>query len=519
MTDPIRSIRIAYGSESGNAQALAQDLFGQAFLQKYDLHFSDLNGLDLSALGADSLLLIITSSFGEGGPPANADNFSDGLRALGSLPIRYCVFGLGDTSYPAFCGFSKALAAALAQKQARPLIEPVEADLDYWAIYRQWLPLLQTALENPPDRPLTHRLSVTAYGRNAAYAAPVISCGHMAASAPEAYRLRLDLAGSGIAYQAGDLLYVNVSQPDALLDEYAAYFGSEQARTLLKHKELRLLDKTLLRTLAKICDSAELKDLLKISNKKALEQFLYGHDLLDVLRTFDPGRKITLAQLAEAAADINPRAYSAATCGRACPDHIEICVRRIRYRLGGRDYEGTASSLLCGMAAGGRVEVFAKSNTNFHLPASGHAPIVMIGAGTGIAPFIGFLQNLASAAPRPESHLFFGERREAADFLYREELQAYLEQGVLTGLYTAFSRDGAEKYYVQDALYAQSRLVWDLIQRGAYFYICGGKDMAKAVEGTLIRISEETGGRSGGNLFDNIVADLTGAGRLRKDVY
>ena len=107
MTDPIRSIHIAYGSESGNAQALAQDLHGQAFLQKYDLHLSDLNSLDLSALGADSLLLVITSSFGEGGPPSNADGFSDGLRALGSLPVRYCVFGLGDTSYPAFCGFSK----------------------------------------------------------------------------------------------------------------------------------------------------------------------------------------------------------------------------------------------------------------------------------------------------------------------------------------------------------------------------------------------------------------------------
>ena len=132
----------------------------------------------------------------------------------------------------------------------------------------------------------------------------------MAASEPEVYRLRLDLTGSGIAYQAGDLLYVNASQPDALLDEYAAYFGSEEARTLLKHKELRLLDKTLLRGLAKICDNAELKNLLKISNKKALEQYIHGHDLLDVLRTFDPDKKITLAQLAEAAADINPRASS-----------------------------------------------------------------------------------------------------------------------------------------------------------------------------------------------------------------
>lgn len=519
MTDPIRSIHIAYGSESGNAQALAQDLHGQAFLQKYDLHLSDLNSLDLSALGADSLLLVITSSFGEGGPPSNADGFSDGLLALGSLPVRYCVFGLGDTSYPAFCGFSKSLAAALAEKQAQALIDPVEADLDYWAIYRQWLPLLQTALENPTGRPLTHRLSVTAYGRNTAYSAQVLSCERMAASEPEVYRLRLDLTGSGIAYQAGDLLYVNVSQPDALLDEYAAYFGSEEARTLLKHKELRLLDKTLLRGLAKICDNAELKNLLKISNKKALEQYIHGHDLLDVLRTFDPDKKITLAQLAEAAADINPRAYSAATCGRTHPDHIEICVRRIRYRLDGRDYQGTASSLLCGIAAGSRIEVFAKSNTNFHLPASGNAPIVMIGAGTGIAPFVGFLQNLTSAAPRPESYLFFGERREAADFLYREELQAYLEQGVLTGLYTAFSRDGAEKYYVQDALRAQGRLVWALIERGAYFYICGGKNMAKAVEETLIHISEEIGGRTGGNMFDNIVADLTGAGRLLKDVY
>ncbi|QIW14974.1 sulfite reductase [Pasteurellaceae bacterium RH1A] len=515
----IYQVHIAYGSESGNAQALATQLANQDFLQKYAPTLATLNDTDPSQLDSQTLLVIITSSFGDGEPPANAEDFAEKLANLTACPFPYVLFGLGDVTYDKFCGYSKALHTQLQAKQARTLIEPVEADLNYQEIFKHWLPLLEEALANPPEQPLSHQLSVQVYDENTTFEAEVLEIKHLAQSEPEVYHLRLSLKDSGIFYQAGDLIYVRVEQSQSLLEEFAKWFQNPTACDLLRHKELRLLSKNVLRDLNKIMGSAELKDLLKISNKKALESYLYGRDALDVLRDFDPEKKVGLADLSEVLANLTARAYSISSCGKTHPDYVDLCIRHIYYTLGERNYQGTASHYLASLQAGQKVQIFAKANPNFRLPEALKSPIVMIGAGTGIAPAIGFLQSLEAQGSPVASYLFFGERHQAKDFLYEAELEAFKAKGVLTELFTAFSRDQAEKIYVQDALKAEADLVWSLIKEGAYFYVCGSKAMSKALDEALIEIADRVGGQPYVDDFNNIVAELVAAGRLLRDVY
>lgn len=516
---PISHLHIALGSESGNAEKLAQQLAQQPFLQAYQPAISTLNEVDLTTLAENSLLLVITSSFGDGEPPANADNFAENLENSTACAFRYAVFGLGDVTYDKFCGFSKQIDAQLQAKQAQPLIDRVDADLNYQEIFKLWLPLLEQALQQPSEQALTHNLSVQVYGEDAAFEAEVLEIKHLAQSDPAVYHLRLSLKESGIFYQAGDLIYVRVQQPDSLLAEYSAWFGDNTAAEQLRHKELRLLSKNVLRDIQKITGSAELKDLTKISNKKALEQYLYGHDLLDVLRKFDAEKKVTLADLGEILSNLSARAYSISSCSKTYPDYVDLCVRHVSYELDGRRYHGTASNYLVQRQAGDLVSIFAKANPNFRLPETLNAPIVMIGSGTGIAPHIAFLQALKQKNTGVKSYLFFGERYRAKDFLYQVELEGYLADSTLTQLFTAFSRDQVGKFYVQDALAQQRTLIWSLIQQGAYFYICGSKAMSKAVDAELIKIADEVGNQTYVDDFNNIIAQLVAENRLLRDVY
>ncbi|AHG76562.1 sulfite reductase (NADPH) alpha subunit [Mannheimia varigena USDA-ARS-USMARC-1296] len=515
----ITHIHIAYGSESGNTEKLAHQLAQQSFLNHYSTSLSTLNETDLTAFNPNTLLLILTSSFGDGEPPENADEFAEKLENLTACNVKYAIFGLGDITYNKFCGYSKQLACLLQAKQAQAIIERVDADLNYQEIFKQWLPLVEQALAQPNEFPIPHQLSVQAYGEESTYQAEVIEIKHLAQSEPAVYHLRLSLKESGIFYQAGDLIYVKVTQPDSLLSEYANWFNDTNAIEQLRHKELRLLSKNVLRDVQKICGSAELKDLTKISNKKALEQYLYGHDLLDVLRDFDPNKTVTLADLDTILSNLSARAYSISSCGKTHPDYVDLCIRHVYYQLDGRDYQGTASDYLAKLQAGDFVSIFVKANPNFRLPEDLTAPVVMIGSGTGIAPHIAFLQALGSQYSNIESYLFFGERYREKDFLYQNELERYLANGVLTQLFTAFSRDQAEKFYVQGSLAEQAELIWTLIKKGAYFYICGSKAMSKAVDAKLIKIADQIGGEAYIDDFNNVIARLVAEGRLMRDVY
>lgn len=515
---PFSHLHIAYGSESGRSKQLARQLTQQPFLATIPHTFSSLNETDLSALTPQSLLLVITSSFGDGEAPANAIDFADVLAKQPACDFHYAIFGLGDTSYEQFCGYSKQLDSLLREKSARPLIARVDADLNYQAIFSQWLLLLEQTLNQPVGSTVEHSLSVKVYDEKISYAAQVLEIKHLADSEPPVYHLRLSLEGSGIFYQAGDLIYVQAPTDSGLLEQLNEWFNDPSAAEILQYKELRLLTKNVLRDVAKMGDNAELKALTKISNKKALEAYLYGHDVLDLLQDFDSQKQISLSDLSEILPNIAPRAYSISSCGKSHPDYVDLCVREVSYQLGERQYRGTASGYLAERQASDFIQIFAKSNPTFRL-CEQPAPIVMIGAGTGIAPYIGFLQAIEHEQRRSKHYLFFGERYREKDFLYQSELVDFLERGILTGLFTAFSRDQAEKYYVQDALKEQAELIWQLMVQGAYFYVCGSKAMSRAIDESLITIAKKVGGQPYVDEFNNIVAQLVAEGRLQRDVY
>lgn len=511
-------IHIAYGSESGRAEQLAKMLAQQPFLANCHTTLSTLNETDLNTLNQQSLLLILTSSFGDGEAPANADQFANLLENQAACPFSYAIFGLGDTAYEQFCGYSKQLDATLQSKQCHAFIARVDADLNYQTIFTQWQSLLEQALSQSLTETITHNLSVKVYGETESYQANILAIKQLAQSQPPVYHLRLSLKESGIFYQAGDLLYVKAPNTLELLAQFETWFNDPQAKSYLENKELRLLNKNVLRDVAKLCGNQALKDLTKIANKKSLESYLYGHDVFDLLNDFDPEKRLSLHDLAALLPPLNPRAYSISSCGKTHPEYVDLCVREVQYQLGKRNYQGTASGYLAHRQVGDFVHIFAKSNPTFHLTEQS-APIVMIGSGTGIAPYIGFLQALQSEQRKNPTYLFFGERHKKTDFLYQTELENFIKNGTLTALFTAFSRDQAEKYYVQDALKQQAELIWQLIGQGAFFYICGSKAMSKAIDEALLSIADTIGQQPYVDDFNNIVATLVAEGRLMRDVY
>lgn len=468
---PIQRVLVGFGSESGNARALAHRLGAFPALQAHAPQVLPFNEIDVASLGAGDVLLALSSSFGDGEPPANGEQFAEALRLAPALPgLRYAVFGLGDTGYPRFCGFTKALDTLLGERQALPIMNRVDADACYETFFERWAPVLGSVLNGESEAGRDLHLQVTAYGEDNAFNAPVIERRRLSGSTPAAWHITLDLRGSGIVYRAGDTLHVLAPNDAQLLDALAAWYGDPQAAELLRHRELRQLNKTVLRELARLGGSEALKGLLKVSQRQALESYLHGSDLLDVLQDHATPESVPLARLAELLSPCLPRAYSIAS---AFGETVSLCIREVAYTHRGRDRRGTATGWLLQSQQG--VRIYCRSNPGFHLPAEPDAPLLLVGTGTGIAPLMGLVHELQASGSRREVHLLFGEKHRTHDFLYQEVLEQWQSVGRLASLRTAFSRDGVEKYYVQHALAEHAGHIRDLVARGAHLYLCGNK--------------------------------------------
>lgn len=516
MPEVIERIVIGYGSESGNARGLTQRLLRLPCVQPYELAVQDLNTLDLEKLTSRDLLIIVCSSFGDGDPPGNADRFMDQLNLaehLGGQP--YAIFGLGDTAYTTFCGFTKSVDAALLQKQATPWINRVDADTDFDGFFDVWCATLAAVLKGDRRAGSTLNLQVTAYGENTAWPARVISRTRLNATAPYAWQVRLDIEGSGIKYRAGDNLYVLAQNDGQLLAQIGHWFGREEAATLLATKELRQLGKSLLRDIARVSQHDTLKTLLKVSNRKELEAYLHGKDVLDVLGDFCEPAHLSLEDLVEWLPDCLPRAYSIASHDN--PGYVDLCIREIAYDMADRSRTGTATGHLAGQHPD--VRVFARSNPRFHLPRQVEYPVVLIGTGTGIAPLIALLEQIELQNSPAQTCLIFGDRRRASDFLYQSRLESWQQKGVLDEVITAFSRDTDTRYYVQDAMLEHGAYLWALLGKGAHLYLCGNKtNLERAIEQALLSIAM-TFGQLDEDEAQAFVDDLSAGNRMHKELY
>ncbi|THT98442.1 sulfite reductase flavoprotein subunit alpha [Lampropedia puyangensis] len=528
-----RRLVIGFGSESGNAQALAYSLACNPLWKDATGPVHELNALSLSQMDKEDLLVIVSSSFGDGEPPANAEQFLARVQQSDALHgLRYVLFGLGDTGYPNFCGFTKQLDAALQERGAQALIPRVDADTDYADFFTQWQAGLMQVWQGQLEAGAQLMLRVTAYGEDNAFAAPVLERKCLSLPAPDgcesecaAHHIRLDVRGSGMAWRAGDTLHVLAKNEPQLLAAIACWLGDAEAIHALQTKELRLISKTVLREIAGKTGHVTLKELLKFSKRKELDAYLFGADILDILEDFATPGQIHLDDLLQWLSPRLPRAYSIASPGAS--DYLDLCIREIRHSHRDRQRNGMATHWL--LNATEPIQVYCRSNPGFHLPQDVQAPLILIGTGTGIAPLIGLLREMQAKGQHRRVCLVFGEKRSNHDFLYREELQALQASAALECLITAFSRDGDSKYYVQHAIAEHGEQLRALVDSGAHIYVCGNKThLEKAVAGALnaLYVSVLSQGPSDQTVLDEtdktpavLWPSLQAQGRIHQELY
>ena len=391
---------------------------------------------------------------------------------------------------------------------------------------------MQITLENPKNT----KSDSLPFSRNNPFQAKVLKNINLngTGSSKETRHIELSLKGSGLTYVPGDALgIVPVNDPElvtALVEEMVwdketAVTINKQGETLpLKealstHFEITLLTKKILQQAAAFTENEELHKLVLVENVNQLKEYCYGRDLLDMLRDFGPW-KASAQEIVSLLRKMTPRLYSIASSITANPDEVHLTIGAVRYTVNERDRNGVCS-VLCAerVQEGDTLQVFVQANKHFYLPETQDKDIIMVGPGTGIAPFRSFIQERAVTKATGRTWLFFGDQHAASDFLYQNELEKYQQDGVLTRLDSAFSRDSAQKVYVQHKMLENSKELFEWLEKGAYFYVCGDKErMAKDVNEALISVIEKEGS------FDREAAeaylkDMQKQGRYQRDVY
>ncbi|WP_071394341.1 sulfite reductase subunit alpha [Bacillus tuaregi] len=353
-------------------------------------------------------------------------------------------------------------------------------------------------------------------------------------SAKETRHIEISLEGSGLTYAPGYALGVAPSNDPELVsailiemnwDSESVVIINKQGDTLplqealTSYFEITLLSKKILQQAAELTDNEELKKLILVENADQLKEYTNGRDLLDMLRDFGPW-KAEAQDVISMLRKMTPRLYSIASSIAAHPNEVHLTIGAVRYTAHGRDRKGVCSVQVADrIQPGDTLPVFVQPNKHFHLPETGDKDIIMVGPGTGIAPFRSFIEERAVNRADGKAWLFFGDQHEATDYLYKAELESYLADGVLTKLDTAWSRDTEKKVYVQNKMLENSKELYEWIQNGAYFYVCGDKQrMAKDVHSALIDVIEKEGGMSREEA-EAFVTDMQKQGRYQRDVY
>lgn len=515
MSDLEFSLVVAYGTDMGNAEDAAMTFAEAATAAGIPAEAVELNQVELDQLDTTTHFIVVTSTFGDGEFPDTAALFWEALSASTARleHLSFAVLALGDTSYELFCQAGKLLDARLEELGATRLADRVDVDGYYEEPAAAWTTDLVkqlTAAQSGPTAPVTVVETAPAdppprsQERNRVVAAPLIVNRLLTSpeSDKEVRHYELDLTGSGVTYQAGDSLAVHATNdPDlvaAILD--ALHVGSEH-RLAEADEPLGVL----------------LTERLEIRTpSRALQELAgaaaYGEDVLDLIRRAD----LTVDEVVDTLRPLQFRDYSIASSPLLHPDHIHLTVATVRYAGTARRHGGVASTYLAERTQ--TVRVHLRPNHHFRLPAA-DAPIIMIGPGTGIAPFRAFLQERQAAAAPGRSWLFFGDRRRATDFLYGSELEGFRDAGTLTRLDVAFSRDQDTKVYVQHRMRENTAELFAWLQDGAYLYVCGDADhMAKDVDTALHEIIAENG-RMDAEAAHAYVNDLIRSHRYLRDVY
>lgn len=542
---PAGKLTIIYASQTGNAKGVAQALKEEAVaagIQADVFASGDYKGKNLAK---ETHVIIVASTHGEGEAPDDAMELHEFLQSKRApkLPnLNYAVLGLGDSSYEFFCQTAKDFDSYLSKLGAKPFVDRIDCDVDYDAPAAEWrakaLETIKDELLGGNDAEVVQlhvaqnaTAAVSQYNKQNPYAAELLVSQKITGrdSGKDVRHVEIDLGESGLTYQPGDALGVWYDNDPVLAEALAAKVGltgdesvevdgqSYSLKDALIHKyEITAANPQLVTKFAELSGSKKLQKL--VEDKDKLREYAANTQVIDVFA--EKKTQLSAEQLQGLLRRLTPRLYSIASSQEEVGEEVHLTVGLVEYQQGEESRFGGASGFLSHrLEEGANVRVFVEGNNNFKLPADDNTPVIMIGPGTGIAPFRAFVQERDNRDAEGKNWLFFGDRTFTQDFLYQVEWQKYLKDGILTKLDVAFSRDQSEKVYVQHRILENAAELWQWLKDGAHIYVCGDANrMAKDVHEALITVVEQQGGKSreDAELYLN---DLRKAKRYQKDVY
>jgi sulfite reductase (NADPH) flavoprotein alpha-component len=542
----LTSLTVLFGSQTGNSETLAKRIAREAGRRGFAATVHDLGNYTVQQLASERRVLIVTSTYGDGEPPDNARTFWTSLidNAAPKIPeTQFSICALGDSNYPKFCGFGKDVDVRLEALGARRVAPRADCDVDFEEPFARWLDMTLSAMretdgsssvsESPRAEP-ANEPATAMYSRSKPFPAPLLVNQRLNAvgSEKDTRHFEFDLGGSGLEYEPGDALGVLPLNCAELVEEFlsALHFSGAEAvpghggnipirEALLRHYEITRIAPPFLQAMAERTGDELLGKLVASEANGQLKEFLWGREIIDLLLAH-PAVTFTPIEFVGLLKKLNPRLYSISSSPKLNPGKVHATVNVVRYESLSRRRKGVCSTFLAErVPPNDPVSVFLHANKNFRLPAQGDTPMIMVGPGTGIAPFRAFLQERFAAGVTGKNWLFYGDQHSATDFMYRDELETYRRSGTLTRLDTAFSRDQTEKVYVQHRMRESAKELFAWLEGGAHVYVCGdAKRMASDVDAALHEIVRDRGGLNSEQAAE-YVARLRAEKRYQRDVY
>ncbi|MCE0558131.1 assimilatory sulfite reductase (NADPH) flavoprotein subunit [Motilimonas sp. E26] len=543
---PAGQLTVLFGSQTGNSKGVAEELAAAAKAQGLPVQVKSMANYKAKDLKTETHLIIVVSTNGEGEAPDDAIELHEllGSKKAPKLPeLNYAVLALGDSSYEFFCQTGKDFDERLAATGAQSFLERLDCDVDYEAPAKEWgdkaLKLVsETLVTSAQTAPAAQvfaapaPLTASQYDKKNPYTATLATNQKITGrnSQKDVRHFEISLEDSGIQYRAGDALGVWFENDSELVDQVVKQVGlsgDEQVevdgekvslrQALISHYELTQSYPGFVEKYAEISGS---KKLAKIAADKAqAREYANSHQILDILAV-KKNVSLTAEQLIAMLRRITPRLYSIASSQAEVDEEVHLTVGMVEFENEqGEPRSGGATGFLKRLEEGGEVKVFVEHNDNFRLPANPETPVIMVGPGTGVAPFRAFMQERDAQSAGGKNWMFFGDQTFTEDFLYQVEWRGYLDSGLLTKMDVAFSRDQEEKVYVQHRLLENAAQVYQWLEDGAHFYICGDANrMAKDVNDALVKIVQEQGKKSFEEA-EEYVSELRRAKRYQRDVY